>query len=120
MPPVARRDTTCWRRMSIRFRGGASAGFVGGWLGSPAAAPHTAPPDPPTAPEGAGALAVSLSFHCAWGSVAEVGAADGVVATQIGRRAGHDDAAGLEEIRVVREIESDGGVLLDEEHAHAF
>src|SRR5437667_7363726 len=98
MPPVASPDTTCWRKMSTMF-----------WWGATAAPPPGPPNDFPEA----------RYLRSPW-SVAEVGAADGVVAAQVGRRAGHDDAAGLEEIRVVREIEGDGRVLLDEEHAHAF
>ena len=47
-------------------------------------------------------------------SIAEVRAADGVVAPDFFRRAADDDAAGLNQIGVVGEIEREVGVLLDD------
>ena len=35
-------------------------------------------------------------------------------------RARHHHAAGLEQVGVVGQVEREGGVLLDEEHAHAL
>src|SRR5207245_9595015 len=54
------------------------------------------------------------------GSVSEVRASDGVVPAELGRRPRHDDAARLEEVGVIGEVERRRDVLLDEQDAHAL
>src|SRR5438093_7129378 len=54
------------------------------------------------------------------GSVSEVRASDGVVPAKLGRRPRHDDAARLEEVGVIGEVERRRDVLLDEQDAHAL
>src|SRR5262245_8702348 len=59
-----------------------------------------------------------MKISTVWSSVAEVRAPDRVVLLEFSGRPRHDDAPGLEQIRVVRQIERDRCVLLDEQHAH--
>src|SRR5436309_4199312 len=47
------------------------------------------------------------------GSVSEIRASDGVVPAELGGRARHDDAAGLEEVGMVRQGERRRHVLLE-------
>src|SRR3989442_11833331 len=54
------------------------------------------------------------------GSVSEVRASDGVVPAELSRRPRHDDAARLEEVGVIGEVERRRDVLLDEQDAHAL
>src|SRR3989441_3766414 len=54
------------------------------------------------------------------GSVSEIRASDGVVPAELGGRARHDDAAGLEEVGMVRQVERRRHVLLDEQDADAL
>src|SRR2546430_13484030 len=54
------------------------------------------------------------------GSVSEIRASDGVVPAELGGRARHDDAAGLEEVGMVGEVERHRHVLLDEQDADAL
>src|SRR5947208_15540860 len=54
------------------------------------------------------------------GSVSEVRAPDGVVPAELGRRPRHDDAARLEEVGVIGEVERRRDVLLEEQGAHAL
>src|SRR5712692_8964109 len=70
MPPVARPDTTCCKKMSIL--------------------------------------------------VAQVRPADGVVLLEDRRRSRQHHAAGLQYVGVVGQLQRDGGVLLDEQDAHAL
>src|SRR5437899_9714178 len=54
------------------------------------------------------------------GSVSEIRASNGVVPAELGGRARHDDAAGLEEVGMVGEVERRRHVLLDEQDADAL
>src|SRR3989442_14180492 len=54
------------------------------------------------------------------GSVSEIRASDGVVPAELGGRARHDDAAGLEEGGMVRQAERRRPVLLDGQAAAAL
>src|SRR3989442_1852264 len=70
---------------------------------------------PPVAsPETTGWTKISI------GAVSEVRASDGVVPAELGRRPRHDDAARLEEVGVIGEVERRRDVLLDEQDAHAL
>src|SRR5215471_9666464 len=53
-------------------------------------------------------------------SVSQVRATDRVVLLEVGGRTVQHHAAGLEQVDVVGEVEGEGGVLLDEEHAHTL
>src|SRR5919201_2984906 len=53
-------------------------------------------------------------------SVAQVGAADGFVALEVGARALNRDAADLEHVRLRRRGKRDARVLLDDEHRQAL
>src|SRR5262245_40470744 len=97
MPPVARPETTCWSRMSI------------------------------TEPRASDRPSGGIS-RARWRrrilreplSVAEVRAPDGVVLLEVLGAPRHHHAARLEQVGVVGEVEGDGGVLLDEQHADAL
>src|SRR5512147_227061 len=138
MPPVASPETICWMRMSILV-GGERAPLL------PQAPPPLRDARWSVHRSALGwlirrfvgwsMLVVGCPWVCSvvlgcpwwralvpgracWGSVAEVGAADGVVLLEVGGRARHDDAAGLEEVGVVGQVEGHRRVLLHEQDAH--
>src|SRR5712692_3292638 len=98
MPPVANPDITCWMKMSISSN----------WGGATAAPP----PDPPTGSGATPSASSSRRVHSSR-SVAQIGAADGVVLPEVGGRARDDHAAGLEQIGVIGHRQRHGRVLLD-------
>src|SRR3954447_10424755 len=53
-------------------------------------------------------------------SVAEVRLADALVVAELVRRAGHHCLARLKDVRPVGDVQSEVGVLLDDQHRHAL
>src|SRR6476660_507687 len=53
-------------------------------------------------------------------SVAEVRLADALVVAEVVRRAGHHRLARLQDVRPVGDVQGEVGVLLDDQHRHAF